>query len=124
MCVCVCFASSACFASSGPARSAPPPHASQSAWAGASHRQHLRGYPGRPAQQDNDPALNAWEAVAPMAAARATVGVVVLDGKLYAVGGYGGGQHSSVERYDPALDAWEAVAPMATARSFAVAFLM
>ena len=51
-----------------------------------------------------------------MAAARAVVGVAVLDGKLYAVGGYGAGNLSSVERYDPATNAWEAVAPMATAR--------
>ena len=44
--------------------------------------------------------------------------VAVLDGKLYAVGGYNDddGHLSSVERYDPALDAWEAVAPMAEAR--------
>merc|ERR1711965_706562 len=63
-----------------------------------------------------DPAANAWEAVAPMATARAfpfAPGVAVLDGKLYAVGGSGGGALSSVERYDPALNAWEAVAPMA-----------
>ena len=50
--------------------------------------------------------------------------MAVLDGKLYAVGGYNdGGTLSSVERYDPA-HAWEAVAPMATARSrLAVAVL-
>ena len=68
----------------------------------------------------NDPALDAWEAVAPMAAARYAHAVAVLDGKLYAVGGFNDddGWLSSVERYDPALDAWEAVAPMATARTF------
>ena len=63
--------------------------------------------------------------------------VAVLDGKLYAVGGYDGvgyyddavgyydaGRLSSVERYDPATNAWEAVAPMATARlNFGVASL-
>ena len=59
-----------------------------------------------------------------MATARDAVGVAVLDGKLYAVGGYGGGHLSSVERYDPATNAWQAVAPMATARAFAVALLM
>jgi len=62
-----------------------------------------------------DPATNAWEAVAPLAAARGFLDVAVLDGKLYAVGGYNDddGSLSSVERYDPALrDAWEAVAPM------------
>jgi len=53
-----------------------------------------------------------------MATARSRHAVAVLDGKLYAVGGSGGGGTlSSVERYDPALNAWEAVAPMATAFS-------
>ena len=44
--------------------------------------------------------------------------MAVLDGKLYAVGGFNGddGNLSSVERYDPAVGAWEAVAPMALAR--------
>ena len=53
-----------------------------------------------------------------MAAARYAHAVAVLDGKLYAVGGYSGdGSYlSSVERYDPALDAWEAVAPMGEER--------
>jgi len=73
-----------------------------------------------------DPALDAWEAVAPMAAARVEHAVAVLDGKLYAAGGLGADYSalSSVERYDPALDAWEAVAPMAEARmAHAVAVL-
>ena len=44
--------------------------------------------------------------------------MAVLDGRLYAVGGYGndGSVLGSVERYDPATDAWEAVVPMALAR--------
>ena len=44
--------------------------------------------------------------------------MAVLDGKLYAVGGFNGDHLSSVERYDSAENAWEAVAapPMATAR--------
>ena len=65
-----------------------------------------------------DPATNAWEAVAPLAAARGFLDVAVLDGKLYAVGGYNDddGSLSSVERYDPAVDAWEAVAPLTLAR--------
>ena len=73
-----------------------------------------------------DPATNAWEAVAPMAAARRALAVAVLDGKLYAVGGQGAGYNalSSVERYDAATNAWEATAPMATAReAHAVAVL-
>ena len=54
-----------------------------------------------------------------MAEERDDLAVAVLDGKLYAVGGFndGDGWLSSVEQYDPATNAWEAVAPMATARS-------
>ena len=74
-----------------------------------------------------DPALDAWEAVAPMAEAREAHAVAVLDGKLYSVGGYddgGDNRISSVERYDPSVGAWEAVAPMAAARVKAFAVLM
>ena len=56
--------------------------------------------------------------MAPLAEARYDLAVGVLDGKLYAVGGFcDDGFLSSVERYDPATNAWEAVAPMAAARS-------
>ena len=67
-----------------------------------------------------DPALDAWEAVAPMAEARRYHAVAELDGKLYAVGGEDAGYHalSSVERYDPATNAWEAVVPMGIATRF------
>ena len=75
-----------------------------------------------------DPATNAWEAVAPMAAARRAHAVAVLDGKLYAVGGQGAGFNndvpSSVERYDLGTNAWEAVAPMVTARRDSIAVWM
>jgi len=73
-----------------------------------------------------DPAVNAWEAVAPMEVSRRLIDVAVLDGKLYAVGGYNEGDQtlSSVERYDPAANAWEEVAPMAEGRdTHAVAVL-
>jgi len=41
----------------------------------------------------------------------------VLDGKLYAVGGFNGDDFlNSVERHDPAANAWEAVAPLTLAR--------
>ena len=43
--------------------------------------------------------------------------VAVLDGKLYAVGGFNGDDFlNSVERHDPATNAWEAVAPLTLAR--------
>ena len=51
--------------------------------------------------------------------AATSLGVAVLAGKLYAVGGYStndDGSLGSMERYDPAANAWEEVAPMATAR--------
>ena len=71
-----------------------------------------------------DPSTNEWEeeAVAPMPTARRYVGMAVLDGKLYAVGGQSeaDGEDEAdlatsnlVERYDLATNAWEAVAPMA-----------
>ena len=73
-----------------------------------------------------DPALDAWEAAAPMAEAREAHAVAALDGKLYVAGGMGPGFNrlSSVERYDPAVGAWEAVAPMAAVRNKAFAVLM
>jgi len=65
-----------------------------------------------------DPATSAWEAVTSMTTARHDLGVAVLDGKLYAVGGSVGGnvQLRSVERYDPATNAWETVPWLLTAR--------
>ena len=77
-----------------------------------------------------DPAVGAWEAVAPMALARFGAGVAALEGKLYAVGGGVEGEDedevdsNSVERFDPATNTWEEVSPMATARAFAVVLLM
>ena len=56
-----------------------------------------------------------------MTAKRGCLGVAVLDGKLYAVGGCGSMDAvslSSVEQYNPATDAWEAVAPMAAVRTW------
>eukprot|EP00900_Chrysochromulina_parva_P011057 jgi/Chrpa1/19953/Chrysochromulina_OHIO_Genome00004853-RA len=62
-----------------------------------------------------DPATNAWEAVASLSTARSWPTAVVLDGALYAMGGYVGEGRGlgSVERYDSAADAWEAVPSMA-----------
>ena len=64
-----------------------------------------------------DPASNAWEAVAPMSGQRSSMGVAVLQGKLYAVGGWDGSTClDTVERFDPATNAWEAVVPMSAKR--------
>ena len=65
-----------------------------------------------------DPALDEWQALAPMATKRCELGTCVQHGKLYAVGGYNGGDRplSTAERFDPATNVWEEVASMATAR--------
>ncbi|VVC96572.1 unnamed protein product, partial [Leptidea sinapis] len=55
-----------------------------------------------------------------MSTRRSSVGVAVLENRLYAVGGYDGASRqclSSVERYDPAADRWESVAEMSARRS-------
>ena len=49
---------------------------------------------------------------------REGAGMAVVDGVLYAVGGYDGRSYlSSVERYGAAADAWTAVASMGSKRS-------
>ncbi|XP_033109239.1 kelch-like ECH-associated protein 1B [Anneissia japonica] len=64
-----------------------------------------------------NPLTNQWHSRAPMSVPRNRVGVAVLDGQLYAVGGSQGcHQHSSVERYDPDKDRWESIASMKTRR--------
>ncbi|TKS72839.1 Kelch-like protein 3 [Collichthys lucidus] len=63
---------------------------------------------------------NEWTYVAPMNTRRSSVGVGVVDGKLYAVGGYDGASRqclSTVEEYDPVTDQWCYVADMSTRRS-------
>ena len=54
-----------------------------------------------------DAAADRWTAVASMGSKRDGVGVGVVDGVLYAVGGWNGSSNlSSVERYDAAADRW------------------
>jgi N-acetylneuraminic acid mutarotase len=62
-----------------------------------------------------DPAKNAWEAVAPTSTARCALAAAVVDGKLYATGGFDSQIRlfSSVEQYHPAKDEWVAMASMA-----------
>uniref|UniRef100_A0A673K385 Kelch-like protein 28 n=1 Tax=Sinocyclocheilus rhinocerous TaxID=307959 RepID=A0A673K385_9TELE len=72
-----------------------------------------------------DPDSNTWASVERMAECRSTLGVVVLAGKLYALGGYDGQYYlQSVEKYGPKLKEWQPVAPMTKSRScFATAAL-
>ena len=59
-----------------------------------------------------------WGAVANMSMPRDNLGVGVMDGLLYAVGGLNRGQTSlrTSERYNPGTDSWAAIAPMSTGR--------
>ena len=62
-----------------------------------------------------DPQVGAWQAGPPLATARIMAGLAVLDGKLYAVGGTGGGgSTSSVEVLDPQVGSWQAGPPLPT----------
>lgn len=65
-----------------------------------------------------DPQTNQWSCdVAPTTSCRTSVGVAVLEGFLYAVGGQDGVQClNHVERYDPKENKWSKVAPMTTRR--------
>ncbi|XP_063229967.1 kelch-like ECH-associated protein 1B [Bacillus rossius redtenbacheri] len=64
-----------------------------------------------------NPVTDQWRPCSPMSVPRNRVGVAVMDGLLYAVGGCAGTEcHSSVERYDPDEDRWASVKPMQTRR--------
>ncbi|MBN3305814.1 KEAP1 protein, partial [Amia calva] len=64
-----------------------------------------------------NPMNNHWCPCAPMSVPRNRIGVGVIDGMIYAVGGsHGCIHHNSVERYDPDKDSWQLVAPMLTRR--------
>jgi kelch-like protein 1/4/5 len=54
-----------------------------------------------------------------MSIARGGLGVAVLDGRLYAVGGYDGSSClSTVEVFDPSTNSWQPAPKMSTARNF------
>lgn len=60
-----------------------------------------------------DPILNVWQELAPMLTARSELGLVLLDGFIYAVGGWEGtARLDSVERYEIDSNQWSYVAPM------------
>ncbi|CAH0555051.1 unnamed protein product [Brassicogethes aeneus] len=64
-----------------------------------------------------NPLKNQWRPCSPMSVPRNRVGVAVMDGLLYAVGGSEGLKyHSSVECYDPEVDRWTTVKSMHSKR--------
>uniref|UniRef100_M4A7V5 Kelch-like family member 18 n=3 Tax=Xiphophorus TaxID=8082 RepID=M4A7V5_XIPMA len=65
-----------------------------------------------------DPVGNFWERCQPMRTARSRVGVAVVNGLLYAIGGYDGQSRlSTVEVYNPETDGWTQVSSMNSQRS-------
>ena len=69
-------------------------------------------------------APDSWTTKAPMHEARYGLGVAVVHGKIYAIGGYAGigPTLSTNEEYDPTTDTWTFKAPMPTSRmSFGIA---
>lgn len=59
-----------------------------------------------------------WDSVAPVKIARSALSLTVLDGKLYAMGGFDGHSFLSiVEIYDPIQDKWEESTPLSSGRS-------
>lgn len=66
-----------------------------------------------------DPIGNFWERCQPMRTARSRVGVAVVNGLLYAIGGYDGQSRlSTVEVYNPETDSWTRVSSMNSQRRF------
>lgn len=65
-----------------------------------------------------DTKSDSWRALPPMKAARAAVGVAVIDGKLHAIGGRALDQStlSLHQVWDPATNAWSDRAPLPRAR--------
>ena len=54
-----------------------------------------------------DPVLNAWQEMADMRVPRSELGLAMLDGCVYAVGGWEGTSRlDSVERFDPETNTW------------------
>jgi N-acetylneuraminic acid mutarotase len=57
-----------------------------------------------------------WTSLEPMPTARSGLGVAVVDGKIYAIGGSNGSYLNVNEMYDPVTDTWTTKAPMPIAR--------
>ncbi len=65
---------------------------------------------------------DSWTTLTPMPTVRRDFGVAVVDGKIYAIGGYNGSYLSTNEMYDPITDTWTTKASMPIARKdFAIA---
>jgi N-acetylneuraminic acid mutarotase len=61
---------------------------------------------------------DSWASKAPMPTARDGFGIAVVDGKIYAIGGYYNGYLNVNEMYDPVTNTWTTKAPMPTSRAY------
>jgi N-acetylneuraminic acid mutarotase len=78
---------------------------------------------GLPSVKATDTA-SSWSTMSPMPTARGGVGLAVVNGKIYAIGGLNGNNVpvSTTEEYDPQTNGWISKMPMPTPRSgFAIA---
>ena len=65
-----------------------------------------------------DASEDSWTSMAELPTARSGLGVAVVDGKIYTIGGANQeGFSATTEEYDPATNTWSFKAPMLTARS-------
>jgi len=64
-----------------------------------------------------DPESGKWSDLAPMPTPRSDLAAAVVDGKLYAIGGYDGRTLADMELFDPQSNVWEDLPPMPTPRS-------
>jgi len=73
----------------------------------------------KPAFSSADVAEDSWVSKAPMPTARSNLGVAVVNGKIYAIGGYNSSWElvGNNEMYDPSGDTWTTLAPMPTPRA-------
>lgn len=67
-----------------------------------------------------DPATDRWRERTRSPEGLTHQGIAVVNGKVYLMGGFGGGRHTlpsaSVYSYDPATDKWEKLAPLSGVR--------
>jgi len=65
-----------------------------------------------------DPGFNTWTPVSEMSNCRAGVGVGVMDGVMYAIGGFNGTAHlKSVEAYRVSDGVWSTITDMHLCRN-------
>merc|ERR1719464_1540008 len=72
-----------------------------------------------------DPVLDIWQEMASMQTPRSELGLAMLDGHVFAVGGWEGSSRlDSVERYDPDTNVWTPVASLKMAEWTEVAGML